>query len=186
MPALRKWFGGVGNWGYGGNMPNYRRAWVPGGTYFFTVVTYKRRKFLTTPTSRQILRKAINEVRQSYPFTITAWVLLPEHFHCIWVLPEQDQDFSKRWGLIKARFSKMAKNFLHREEWLTDSKRKYRESTIWQRRFWEHLIHDEEDFMRHVDYIHFNPVKHGLVKQVKAWPYSTFHRYVTEGIYPTE
>lgn len=166
-------------------MSNYRRAWMSGGTYFFTVVTYKRQEFLTTSTSRQILREVINEVRQSHPFTIKAWVLLPEHLHCIWALPENDQDYSKRWGLIKAKFSKTVKDF-HHDEWLTDSKRKHRESTLWQRRFWEHFIRDEEDLIRHMDYIHFNPVKHGLVPQVKEWPYSTFHRYVAEGVYSLE
>jgi putative transposase len=167
-------------------MPNYRRVRIPGVTYFFTVVTYKRRKILTIPESRQMLRAVINEVRQQCPFTICGWVLLPDHIHCIWTLPENDGNYSKRWGMIKAGFSKRAKNLFHRDEWLTDTKRKYRESTIWQRRFWEHMIRDEDDFRRHMDYLHWNPVKHGLVKCVKDWPYSTFHRFVKNGFYPKD
>lgn len=167
-------------------MPNYRRIRIPGVTYFFTVVTYKRRKILTTPESRQILRTMINEVRQQHPFTIRGWVLLPEHIHCIWTLPENNGDYSKRWGLIKAEFSKRAKNLIRRDEWMTGSKRKHREATIWQRRFWEHMIRDEDDLRRHMDYLHFNPVKHGLVKCVKDWPYSTFHRFVKNGFYPPD
>lgn len=167
-------------------MPNYRRVRIPGVTYFFTVVTYKRRKILTILESRQILRAIINEVRQQCPFTICGWVLLPDHIHCIWTLPENDGDYSKRWGLIKAGFSKRAKNLFHCDEWMTNLKQKYREATIWQRRFWEHMIRDENDLRRHLDYLHFNPVKHGLVKCVKDWPYSTFHRFVKNGSYPPD
>jgi len=180
MPALHKNYV-EGTWAH---MPNYRRIQIPGIIYFFTVVTYKRQKMLVIPKSRQILRAMIHEVRQQLPFTICGWVLLPDHIHCIWALPENDSDYSKRWGMIKAGFSKMAKNLFHRDEWITDSKRKYREATIWQRRFWEHMIRDEDDFRRHIDYLHFNPVKHGLVKRVRDWPYSTFHRFVKKGFYP--
>ena len=165
-------------------MSNYRRADVRGGCYFFTVVTYRRRPILTDPPARHLLREAILTTRQNYPFIIDAWVLLPDHLHCIWTLPEGDNDFSTRWNIIKAWFSRQAKTLYHQAEWLNTSKTKHRESTLWQRRFWEHLIRDEEDFIRHVDYIHFNPVKHALVTTVKEWPYSTFHRYVAEGIYP--
>ncbi len=149
-------------------------------------IRYKRRKILVIPQSRQILRAVINEVRQLQPFTICGWVLLPDHIHCIWTLPENDCNYSKRWGMIKAGFSKRAKNLFHRNEWMTDSKRKYREATTWQRRFWEHMIRDEDDFRKHMDYLHFNPVKHGLVKRVKDWPYSTFHRFVKNGFYPPD
>ena len=128
-----------------------------------------------------MLREVVDEVRQLRPFTVCGWVLLPDHIHCIWTLPENDCDYSKRWGMIKAGFSKRAKNLFHRNEWMTDSKRKHREATIWQRRFWEHMIRDEDDLRRHMDYIHFNPVKHGLVKRVRDWPYSTFHRCVKNG-----
>ena len=164
-------------------MVTYRRADIPGGTYFFTVVTYKRRKIFVDSKARTFLREAVLEVRKQHPFTIDAWVLLPDHLHCIWTLPPGDHDFSGRWGRIKAGFSKRAKTMLHDEALLTKSRKKKRESTIWQRRFWEHVIHDEADLRNHMDYIHYNPVKHGLVEQVCDWPYSTFHRMVAEGIY---
>ena len=167
-------------------MPNYRRSQTPGGSYFFTVITYRRRLLLTDPESRRILREVIIDVRREYPFQIEAWVLLPEHLHCVWTLPPDDRDYSKRWGLIKAGFSKWARTLFHREEWMNPSKEKHRESTIWQRRFWEHQIRDPNDFNRHVDYIHWNPVKHGHVTRVGDWPYSTFHRYVAAGTYPAD
>lgn len=167
-------------------MSNYRRAGTPGGSYFFTLVTYRRQPLLTEPDSRRILRESIIEVRRELPFRIDAWVLLPEHLHCIWTLPPGDADFSKRWGLIKAEFSKRAGDPFRRAEWINVSKAKHRESTIWQRRFWEHQIRDQADLNRHMDYIHFNPVKHGHVARVIDWPYSTFHRYTTQGVYPPD
>ncbi|GMR20536.1 MAG: transposase [Gammaproteobacteria bacterium] len=167
-------------------MANYRRARTPGACYFFTVVTYRRQGILTLPGSRQALRRAIHDTRTHHPFEINAWVLLPDHLHCIWTLPENDHDFSRRWGLIKAQFSKAMKSQLHIEQWLNPSRRKKRESTIWQHRFWEHQIRDEQDYRNHMDYIHYNPVKHGLVTQTKDWPYSTFHRYVQKGSYPVD
>lgn len=165
-------------------MSTYRRAFVPGGTYFFTVVTFKRQRFLIEPKSRRILREVIAIVRQQHPFSIDAWVLLPDHMHCIWTLPEGDADFSKRWGLIKAKFSQETREIFFRPELCSQSNLKRRESTVWQRRFWEHYIRNDADYQRHVDYIHYNPVKHGLVTQVAHWPYSTFHRFVKAGLYP--
>ena len=174
-------------YGYGDRiMVTYRRADIPGGTYFFTVVTYKRRKIFTLPTARTFLRQAVLDVRRQYPFTIDAWVLLPDHLHCIWTLPPGDSDFSGRWGRIKAGFSKQAKELLYDKGLLSRSRMKKRESTIWQRRFWEHVIRDERDLRIHMDYIHYNPVKHGLVQQVCDWPYSTFHRLVDKGVYPCD
>ena len=164
-------------------MSNYRRANAKGATYFFTVVTYRRQKFLTMPQNRLALRNAITATKLHYAFVIEAWVLLPDHMHCIWTLPENDSDFSRRWGLVKAKFTKQNKARLHNETWMNQSKGKHRESTIWQRRFWEHQIRDDDDFQKHVDYIHFNPVKHGYVDRVCDWPYSTFHRYVRSGVY---
>ncbi len=164
-------------------MPNYRRSVVPGATYFFTLVTYRRQLILVNPESRTILRQVIEKVRQQHPFTIDAWVLLPDHMHCLWTLPDQDADYSRRWGMIKAGFTKQVKPFFQRDARLDRSRQRHREGMIWQRRFWEHQIRDEVDFQRHVDYIHFNPVKHGLVTEVIAWPYSTFHRYVGTGVY---
>lgn len=104
--------------------------------------------------------------------------------HSIWTMSEKDDDYSKRWGLIKANFSKSARTLLHHDNLMTKSKEYHRESTIWQRRFWEHQIRDEKDLHTHMDYIHYNPVKHGLVKKVVDWPHSTFHRYVKQEIYP--
>jgi putative transposase len=165
-------------------MSNYRRNYVPGATYFFTLVTFRRQYLFHHELARHFLNQAIVKTRQNYPFSIEAWVLLPEHFHCILTLPENDNNFSIRWNLIKSRFSKSVKPIFHRADWMTDSKIKHRETTIWQRRFWEHQIRDEKDYNNHLDYIHYNPVKHGLVKPVKDSPYSTFHNYVKKGFYP--
>jgi putative transposase len=150
-------------------MPRYRRAQQPGGTFFFTVVTHRRRKLFYEINNRLILKKAIMEVQSAYPFNIDAWVLLPEHLHCIWTLPEGDTDFSKLWGLIKVKFSKELS---------------HPTTPVWQNRFWEHLIRNDHDFQNHLDYIHYNPVKHGLVANPGDWPASTFHRYVKAGLYP--
>lgn len=130
------------------------------------------------------LRKAIQSVRKEHPFCIDAWVLLPDHLHCIWTLPTDDNDFSIRWAKIKRLVSKQCAVIYHKDNWMNASKRKRRESTIWQRRFWEHQIRDELDYQRHMDYLHFNPVKHGLVSETKDWPYSSFLRYVIDGLYP--
>ena len=165
-------------------MPRYLRPRTAEGTFFFTVVTFGRRKILTLNMSRQILSAAIKEVQAQYPFFIEAWVLLPEHIHAIWTLPDGDTDYSKRWGLIKAKFSKEGKAIFHAEQFSNPSRVKRRETTIWQRRFWEHAIRDDADFQKHLDYIHYNPVKHGLVVRIGDWPYSTFHRYVRDGFYP--
>ncbi|MCH9699388.1 MAG: transposase, partial [Gammaproteobacteria bacterium] len=138
-------------------MSNYRRANTPGACYFFTVITYRRRPFLTDDDCRGWLRLAVLNTRKNHPFTIDAWVLLPDHLHCIWTLPIHDNDFSMRWNGIKRRFSTLAKHRLHKPEWVNTSRQKHRESTIWQRRFWEHQIRDDIDYQRHMDYIHYNP-----------------------------
>ena len=167
-------------------MPKYRRARIPGGTYFFTVVTYHRQRFLANPLCQSVLSTVIKEVRADLPFTQNAWVYLPDHLHCIWTLPEGETDYSKRWGLIKSRFSKQVKNILKEEIVGSASRRHKREAIIWQRRFWEHSIRDENDYRRHLDYIHYNPVKHGLVGRVQDWPQSSFHQYVKKGLYPID
>ncbi|MFZ6750688.1 REP-associated tyrosine transposase [Undibacterium sp. Ren11W] len=154
-----------------------------GGTYFFTVVTYRRQSILCDEFVRDTLRGAIESVRCSRPFVIDAWVLLPDHLHCIWTLPEGDVDFSTRWMMIKRKVSLACKASYFRNDWITPSKQRHRESTIWQRRFWEHQIRDDADYSRHMDYLHFNPVKHRLVDRVLDWPYSSFHRYVKNGTY---
>ena len=167
-------------------MTRYRRTRVGGGTYFFTVVTYRRRRFLTDDGPRAWLRTAIEATRADHPFAIDAWVLLPDHLHCLWTLPAGDADYSTRWALIKRRFTQSAASTLQRDDWMSASKRKHREGTVWQRRFYEHVIRDGRDFGAHMDYIHYNPVKHGLVARVADWPYSTFHRWVAEGVYPAD
>ncbi|SFB36792.1 putative transposase [Collimonas sp. OK607] len=163
-------------------MSRYRRSLSAGSTFFFTVVSYRRQPILCDDTFRNALRQSVEMVRAQRPFTIDAWVLLPDHLHCIWTLPEGDADFSTRWRLIKRAVSKTCRHAYHRSDWLNASKLSHRESTIWQRRFWEHQIRDEEDFSNHVDYIHVNPVRHGYVKHVVDWLYSTFHRYLKQGL----
>ena len=167
-------------------MSRYRRSTVVGASYFFTALAYQRQAILCDDAVRVALRAAIETVRTAHPFVIDAWVLLPDHLHCIWTLPEGDADFSSRWMLIKRSVSLACRANYRRAELTTRSKSKHGESSLWQRRFWEHRIRDEEDFSRHADYLHFNPVKHGLVAHAGDWPYSTFHRYVREGIYPAD
>jgi putative transposase len=118
---------------------------------FFTVITYRRQPLLIHPESRRILRDVIQRVQQKYPFVIDAWVLLPDHTHCVWTLPSGDSDYSKRWSLIKAGFSKRVGELFKREDWMNKSKVKHRESTLWQRRFWEHSIRNQEDFNHPID-----------------------------------
>jgi len=167
-------------------MPEYRRADTQGGTYFFTVNTDRRQPILTETTVRLALREGIMEARERFPFEILAWVLLPDHLHCIWTLPDGDADFAKRWGIIKRHVSSRCGAALNNEKCLSESRRKRKETSLWQRRYWEHCIRDEKDFISHVEYIHWNPVKHGLVKRVADWPYSTFHRSVAQGMYPAD
>jgi putative transposase len=164
-------------------MPEYRRTKVKGGTYFFTVVTFGRQSILTHVQVRAALREGIQEVRQSIPFKIEGWVLLPDHLHTIWTLPEDDDNFGSRWAVIKRIVSKRCASLGLIRRPVSDSRDKRGESPIWQRRFWEHCIRDERDLYRHLDYIHWNPVKHGYVKRVIDWPYSSFHRFMDNGIY---
>ena len=165
-------------------MPNYRRA-KEGNTYFFTVVTYNRQPILCLEICRKVLKEVIIETKSAHPFEIDAWVLLPDHIHCIWQLPEGDRDYSMRWGLIKKEFTKRTKGLVGTAH-PTRSRERHREGTVWQRRFWEHQIRDERDFSAHFDYIHYNPVKHGLARSPRDWLYSTFHKHVQTGIYPME
>ncbi len=164
-------------------MSNYHRVYVPGGTYFFTLVTYNRAPFLTLPKSRDALRESWKKVHDSFPFELLAFCLLPEHLHCIWKLPENDFNYPLRWQKIKEGFTRQINKGMFPESGISRSRRLKREALVWQRRFWEHTIRDQEDFRRHFDYVHFNPVKHGLVKKVKDWPWSTFHKHVSCGIY---
>ncbi|GGP25691.1 REP-associated tyrosine transposase [Silvimonas amylolytica] len=162
-------------------MSRYRRSFVDGGSYFFTVALTNRKENLLIWHIDQ-LRSAIQTVRRTHPFLIDAWVVLPEHMHCIWTLPEGNADYPFRWRLIKLLFSRA----LPYTEFVTSTAQARGEQGIWQRRYWEHTIRDEEDFARHVAYIHFNPVKHGYVRRVVNWPYSTFHRYVASGLLPED
>lgn len=160
-------------------MANYRRAWLTGGTYFFTVNLLQRKNNPLLTKHIHILRQVVKQVKNRYPFKIHACVVLPDHIHCIWELPLDDADFALRWRLIKMNFSKA----LPKDEYCNLSRQRRGERGIWQRRFWEHLIRDEADFKAHMDYIHINPVKHQYTQCVKDWPYSSFHRLVKEGIY---
>src|SRR5690606_25578166 len=167
-------------------MPDYRRARIPGGCYFFTVVTERRQPILTHPDIRLALREAIMEVRASQPFRINGWVLLPDHMHAIWSLPPGDADFSNRWRRIKRHVTRHCGPAHQRAELLTRRRSAKQCGTLWQHRFWEHLIRDETDFRRHLDYLHANPLRHGLVERVSDWPWSSFHRWAQRGVYPID
>jgi len=161
----------------------YRRRYVPGGTYFFTVVTHLRRAILTTDLARPLLREAILEEQVHRPFDLLAIVLLPDHLHAVWTLPENDSDYSSRWSRIKESFTR-SYLAIGGEEGATTERRKARgERGIWQRRFWEHTIDGEDDLKRCLDYLHYNPVKHGLVERVSDYPWSTFRKFVRIGEY---
>ncbi len=162
-------------------MTAYRRNVVAGGTYFFTVNLADRRGSLLTDNI-DLLRTAFRATRLRHPFTIEAIAVLPDHLHAIWTLPEGDGDFATRWRLIKTMFSRG----LPRAEAVSASRLRKHERAIWQRRYWEHSIRDDDDFARHIDYIHFNPVKHGHVQRVQDWPFSSFHRMIRLGLYPAE
>jgi putative transposase len=160
-------------------MTRYRRLKVDGGTYFFTLALADRQGTLLTDHIA-VLRAAFRYVQARYPFSTEAVVILPEHLHALWRLPHGDADFALRWRLIKNVFSRELPSVESRSL----SRVAKRERGVWQRRYWEHFIRDDADFARHVDYIHFNPVKHGHVERVVDWPYSSFHRYVRLGVLP--
>lgn len=162
-------------------MADYRRNFVKGGSYFFTVTLADRRLSLLIDHI-DLLRNAFHQVKATYPFNLDAIVVLPEHLHCIWTLPIDDASYPDRWRRIKGLFSRwIPDNYL-----CSPSQIRKGERGIWQRRYWEHTLRDEEDYRRHMDYIHYNPVKHGHVNRVADWPYSTFHLYVKTGIYPKD
>lgn len=162
-------------------MSNYRRQHLPGGFYFFTVNLLERRGRLLVEHVG-LLRSAFKQTMGFRPFEIIAIVVLPDHLHCVWRLPECDSDNATRWRHIKSVFSKG----LPKAERISVSRVKRQERGIWQRRFWEHLITDENDLMNHINYVYLNPVKHGYVAKVKDWPHSSFHRDVRRGIYPED
>jgi putative transposase len=159
----------------------YRRAKAPGATYFFTLVTYNRRRILCEPENVDLLRNAFRYVMRQHPFKIDAIVILPDHLHSIWTLSEKDADFSTHWRLIKSHFSRQCDAQYHGN--ISISRQYKKEKAVWQRRFWEHQIRDDQDFINHVEYIHYNPVRHGLISTPKDWQYSSFQRYVDAEIY---
>jgi putative transposase len=160
-------------------MPDYRRNRVPGGTFFFTVNLLDRRSDLLV-THIDLLREAVRRACARAPFRIDAWVVLPDHMHCLWTLPPGDADFPGRRRAIKISFAKSLSSGEPRSPVMT----RRGERDIWQRRFWEHTIRDDWDYAAHMDYTHFNPVKHGLVEHPVDWPYSSFRRCVDGGLYP--
>ncbi len=161
-------------------MRTYQRLRIEGGCYFFTVNLAERHGNDLLVRHIDDLREALRTTMRDHPFSIDAMVVLPDHLHCIWQLPSGDDDYSKRWRLIKARFSRR----INRGEQISASRERKGERGIWQRRYWEHAIRDEQDYQRHVDYIHYNPVKHGHVRAPHEWPHSSFARWVERGMYP--
>ncbi len=184
-------------------MPEYRRAFAPGGTFFLTIVTYQRRPLFAEPENVTRLHEALAAVQRERPFEILASAMLPDHLHFVWLLPPDDTDFSTRIGKTKVLFTRSLSMAVGRGgqcppyaavgrsgQWpphaggqLPASRVKHRESDVWQRRFWEHTIRDERDLEQHVDYIHYNPVKHGLVSCPHRWPNSSFRQWVGRGVY---
>ena len=159
----------------------YRRCDISGGTYFFTVNLAERSQGLLVEHI-DTLRDAVRTVKHRHPFYIDAMVIMPDHVHAAWSLPKGDADYPTRWMLIKAQFSRS----LPKGERIRVSRASKGERGIWQRRYWEHFIRDERDYARHVDYIHYNPVKHGYVLRPVDWPYSSLHRYIQRGILPVD
>jgi putative transposase len=159
-------------------MRTYKRLRLNGGKYFFTVNLAERRNNDLLIRHIDCLREAFRQTRNHHPFEIDAIVVLPDHLHCIWQLPADD-DYPTRWRLIKARFA-MA---VPKDERISRSRMSKGERGIWQRRYWEHAIRDDQDYQNHLDYIHYNPVKHGYVQAAKEWPHSSFHRWVKFGRY---
>ncbi len=161
----------------------YRRWRQAGGLFFFTVVTYRRRPILTTDAGRKALRDAIQGTIAERPWKMVAIVLLPDHLHCLWQLPAGDDDYSTRWRIVKSRFTRSLLESGYAEPRPGRSRQRRGEHAVWQRRGWEHLIRDDGDWKNHLDYIHYNAVKHGFVRAPRDWPYSTFAKYVRLGEY---
>ena len=164
-------------------MSTYRRWYVPGGTFFFTLVTHLRRPIFKTPEARRMLKLAVDTIRESRPFQTIAYVLLPDHLHVIWQLPRGDCDYSTRWKRIKEEFTTRFLDSGASEGLRSDTMLARGERGVWQRRFWEHTIENESDLERCANYVHWNPKKHGYVSAVRDWPWSTFHQFVKAGEY---
>lgn len=163
-------------------MPDYRRADTPGAIWFFTVNLLQRHGNELLVREIGLLRECVTRERSRRPFSILAWVVMPDHMHWLWRLPDEDADYSTRWRRIKTDFSKSLETREHRSPVRTARG----ERGIWQRRFWEHRIRDESDLHRHMDYIHFNPVKHGYAARAADWPHSSFMQHVGKGHYPVD
>lgn len=158
----------------------YRRDYSQGATYFFTVVTFNRQPLFIVPETVEHLRRAIREEMLRRPFVIDAIVIMPDHIHALWTLPTDDADYSIRWRNIKRAFTASIPE--DQRPQVHGSRQRKQEQAIWQRRFWEHRIRDEQDFARHVDYIHYNPVKHGYVQRPVEWQHSSIHHYIRQGV----
>jgi REP-associated tyrosine transposase len=157
----------------------YRRSQISGGTYFFTLVTHNRQKVFLRAGNVSLLREAFRQVKEKHPFTIDAIVILPDHLHCLLTLPRDDADYPQRIRMIKGHFTRKYKGGLQAG---SASRAAKAEKAVWQRRYWEHLIRNEDDYARHVEYIHYNPVKHGLAVSPKDWPWSSFRVFVKKGV----
>jgi putative transposase len=155
-------------------MPDYRRA-RDGHTYFFTLTSHRRRPILCEPLVRAVLRDKLVELRRHRPFHIDAWVLMPDHLHCVWTLPVNDRDYSARWGWLKKEVTQTIR---------AHAPRRINHRKLWQNRYWEHRIKDNADLHAHYDYIHYSPVRHRLVDGPADWPWSTVHRFIADGVYP--
>jgi putative transposase len=167
-------------------MPNYRRAYIPGGMLFLTIITYRRMPIFGAPENVALLPRVIQRVKQEQPFDFPAAVILPDHVHFLWSLPRGDTSYSRRIGAMKVLFTRVPRGRGALPIDVCASRRKHRESDVWHRRFWEHTIEGEDDFERHLNYIHHNPVKHALAACPHLWPYSSFRRWVRNGLYPED
>jgi putative transposase len=163
----------------------YRRLRIDGASYFFTVVIHGRHRLFTDPEAIALFDQAQAHVQCRHRFEIEAQVILPDHLHSIWQLPAGDADFARRWQLIKSTFSHWYLKS-HPKPARSKSREAKQEQAVWQRRYWEHLIRNDEDFGAHLDYIQYNPVNHGLVSAPRDWPYSTFRAWVEKGVYELE
>jgi len=164
-------------------MPEYRRIFIEGGTYAFTVVTYKRQPLFIDSATRELIFTAIQKTQYLYPFEQIAYCILPDHIHCIWTLPEGDFNYPIRWKFLKSKFSKLYQGVYGPYPPSNRSRINRGEVAIWQRRFWEHTIKDDEDLYNHINYIHFNPIKHGYIDDPQDWEWSSYRKYELEGYY---
>ena len=167
-------------------MPDWRRSQVPGGTFFFTVVTDNRIPLFASADARKMLGQVLRECRRQWPFNLDGIVLLPDHLHVIWSLPRGDMNYSRRWAWLKSQFTQRWIAAGGQAQSVTSGRHRDGRKGVWQPKFWEHTLQDDEDFERHLNYIHYNPVKHGYVSSPRDWPWSSFHRYVKAGVYDAD